>query len=223
MNSVPPFFTNRNTEKKDSSESNSALESKEGLAMHKVIMEGRRCAVGEMQEEYLAIHTDYLNDPKVNRFILSRPPFTIEQQRQWLQSRRRAGDQVLAVLVHRTEDDAGQLSFVGVIDLRIDREKRTAESASVIGDKRYWRKGIAREARLMQLKLAFDNLGLRWIFSKTIRPNLSSQRLLESTGYQRIGVRPKARLVEGQLHDEFLYRVSRTLWLPNWKRYCEEE
>lgn len=187
-----------------------------------IIMRGRSCVLGDMQEEYLSLHTTYLNDPEVNRYLLSRPPFTIDQQRKWLEGRRRAGDQVLAVFVPESREGDEQLIFIGVMDLRgVDRSRKTASSGSVIGDKRYWGRGIAREARLMQLKLAFDTLGLEQIFSTTVRPNVRSQRLLESTGYQLIACHPKTRLVDGFFHDELVYRVSRSLWLPHWVCYPE--
>lgn len=190
------------------------------MAMHKVIIEGRRCTLAEMQTQYLPIHTTYMNDPEVNRFILSRPPFTICQQHKWLRQRRRVGDQVLAVLVREYIENSERLVFVGVMDLRnIDSETRTAFTGSVIGNKHYWRKGIAREARIMQLKLAFDEMKLKWIYSKTIRPNVRSRRLLESTGYRLIKIFPKVRLVEGILHDELLYRVTRSRWLTHWDQY----
>lgn len=191
--------------------------------MHTIVLEGRQCALGKMQEEYLLMHTGHLNDPEVNQFLFSRPPFTIDQQREWLRERKREGDQVLAVLVRESKESMEQFTFIGVMDLRnINRKERTARSGSVIGDKRYWRRGIAREARLMQLKMAFDDLKLAWIHSRTIRPNIRSQRLLESTGYELIEVYPQARLVGGVLHDELRYRVSRALWLPYWNRYCEQ-
>lgn len=191
--------------------------------MHIIVMEGHRCALGVMLEEYLPLQTDYLNDPEVNRFIRSRPPFTIEQQRKWLRERKRVRDQVLAILAREAEGSRHQFTFIGIMDLHgIDRQKRTAHSGSVIGNKRYWRKGIAREARLMQLKIAFDELGLSWIYRETVRPNIRSQLLLESTGYEMFEVRPQTRLVEGVLHDELYYRVSRALWLPYWNRYCKQ-
>ncbi len=191
--------------------------------MHKIVMEGRRCALGEMIEEYLPMHTNYMNDPEVNRFIHSRPPFTVEKQREWLRQGKRVGDQVLAILVSKPKDSIERFTFVGVVDLHnIDPKERTANSGSVIGNKRYWRRGIAREAKLMQLKIAFDDLKLNWIYSRTIRPNVSSQRLLESSGYKLFDVCPEARLVDGVLHDELYYRVSCALWLPYWNRYCEQ-
>lgn len=188
--------------------------------MQKIIMEGHYCVLAEMREKYLADHTIYMNDPEVNRFILSRPPFTLSQQRKWLRERRKAGDQILAVLV-RNPSESEQLIFLGVMELRdIDLKNCTALSGSVIGNKRYWRKGIAREARLMQLKLAFDNLSIKWVYSKTIRPNARGQRLLESTGYRLIKTIPEARQIEGVKYDELLYRVSRTHWFPLWNQYC---
>lgn len=188
--------------------------------MKKNIMEGRNCLLAEMQLKYLPIHTSFLNDPEVNRFILSRPPFTVHQQYKWLQERKKAGDQILAILVREQIKNSKHLVFIGVMDLRdIDTKKQVAYSGSVIGNKRYWQRGIAREARLMQLKIAFDQLGLKYVYSKTIRQNVRSQRLLESTGYRLIKIFRKARCVEGVLCDEFLYRVSRTLWLPHWNQY----
>lgn len=187
-------------------------------------MEGRLCLLSEMRQKYLTIHTSYLNDPDVNRFILSRPPFTVGQQRKWLRERKKVGEQVLAVLVREPVRNSARIIYVGIMDLRdIDTEKQIAYSGSVIGNKHYWRRGIAREARLMQLKIAFDDLGLKGIYSKTVRPNTRSQRLLESTGYSLVKIIPAARLVEGVLHDELLYFVSRKLWLPLWNQYCREE
>lgn len=190
--------------------------------MHRVVMEGCLSVLAEMQEEYLPVHTNYFNDPEVNRFILSRPPFTISQQREWLYQRRSQGDQIFAVLARELIGKVENLIFIGVMDLReIDFKKSIAYSGSVIGNKHYWGRGIAREARLMQLKIAFDELELEWVYSKTIRPNIRGQHLLESTGYQLVNVFSENRLLEGVLYDELLYRVSREIWLPLWNRYCE--
>lgn len=191
--------------------------------MHTILVERSRCILGEMKEEYLPAHTGYLNDPEVNRFIFSRPPFTIEQQRKWLLERRRAGDQILAVLVHQPTETAEESIFVGVVQLRdIDLGKRIAHSGIVIGNKHYWGKGIARMARLIQLKLAFDELCLDWVYSETVRPNIRSQRFLENTGYELYNVSRKARIVEGVWCDEFHYRISRLRWLLYWRRMVEK-
>ena len=134
--------------------------------------------------------------------------------------RKKAGDQVVAILVHERLENSGKIVFVGVMDLRgLDSKSRTVYSASVIGDKRYWGKGIAHEARLMQLKIAFDDIGLDRVYSRIIRPNVRSQHMLENTGYRLIGVLPEARLVEGVWYDELVYCVSRPLWFPYWNQH----
>ena len=188
--------------------------------MSKVIMQGTRCTLTEMKETYLPEHTAYMNDPEVNRFILSRPPFTLNQQRTWLRGRRKNGDHIHAILVRSETKKSESLRYIGLMELgHINARKQSAISASVIGNRDYWRKGIAREARLMQLKFAFDTLRLRWVYSKTVRPNVRSQRLLESTGYHVIKVLSAARLVNGIMEDEIVYRVSRSAWLPIWNQY----
>lgn len=190
--------------------------------MHKIIMEGQNCMLAEMQELYLPLHVQHLNDPDVHRFISSRPPFTIDQQHCWLKKHRESGGFSFAILAE--DRDATGLIFIGLMDFRcVDYHDCSAYSASVIGNKRYWNRGIAREARLMQLKIGFDHIGLCHVYSKTVSANVRSQRLLESTGYRMIDIRPKARMIDGVPHDELLYYASRMSWLPYWNHYCEGE
>lgn len=175
-----------------------------------------------MRDEYLTTHTNYLNDPGVNQFIYSRPPFTVNQQREWFKERTEQGDYILAVSARDIVESCEKFVFIGVMDLRdINHAEHTAYSGAVLGDKHRWGKGFAHEAKLMQLKLAFDKLGLKRIYSKTIRPNVRGQHFLENTGYMLIDIFPNARLLDGVRCDEFLYCVSRKLWLPYWNDYYE--
>lgn len=172
------------------------------------------CVFGEMRDEYLPDHVRYLNDPEVNRFLIPRPPFTIEGQREWFQKRREAGDIIHAILV--LDSGVAELSiFAGVEHLHsIDREARTAWTGMVIGNKRYWGKGIARQARLVHLQIAFEELGLEWVYSTAAAPNQRSRRFMESIGYELFKVERNTRMVEGKVCDEIQYRISRSLWLP---------
>ncbi len=77
---------------------------------HEIIASGKRCALGNMLEAYLPAHVEYLNDPEVNRFIATRPPFSIEQQRAWLRDRTVAGDKIYALLA---PDEEGKFIYVG--------------------------------------------------------------------------------------------------------------
>ena len=206
-------------ESPENSDSNKKLEDSE--IAHEVIATGKRCAFGNMIETYLPRHVEYLKDPEVNRFIATRPPFSIEQQQAWLKDRIAAGDKIYALLAPNEE---GKLVYVGTMGLtKFNNERTTAESGSFIGDKRYWGHGIAREARFLQLRIAFEDMGLESVSSVTIQPNLRSQRLLESTGYKLIETRPGARTIDGVTYDELLYKVTRASWQEALKKYLEKE
>lgn len=185
---------------------------------------GRRCVLAEMSDDYLPAHTEYLNDTEVNRLINSKPPFTLFQQQRWIARIRKANGQIFAILTKDISTQDGEMIFVGVTELRsIDLNRRTAYSASMIGNKNYWRRGIAREAKLLHLRIAFEEMQLRAVFSNTISPNIASKRLLESTGYHLINTVPKSREVDGVYHDELLYCVSYMGWLRIWETYCRKK
>ena len=157
--------------------------------------QGRLCFLAPMTEEHLQDHVDFLSDPEVNRFLRIRKPITMKSQRQWLRRVTTLHTDVLQAVVVSTP--AGQ-RFVGVVHLReIDLIDKTCHSGTLIGDKNYWRMGIATEARHMQLRHAFHDLDLRWVYGRTVSLNLAAQGLLEKTGYKRQGIRPGCRFVEG--------------------------
>lgn len=172
--------------------------------MTTILYQGATCSLVTMQEIYLPTYTRYLNDPEVNRYLRTRPPYSLEGQRRWLRAAKKKNDQVLAILV-------GNL-FVGVMELRYDDKRQSAESAAVIGNKNYWGMGIAYEARLWQLNYAFTCDFIDYVWSTTIRANIRSRKFLERVGYNVVKINPNAREINGVLHDEIIYAITRSEW-----------
>ncbi len=183
--------------------------------MTKIILQGSICALAEMTEDYLPQHVNFLRNPQVIRYVRIRLPITLESQRTWLEQMRTSrADLVFAVLVQP------ESKFVGVVGLHeIDHFDRTARGGAIIGDRQYWGRGIATEARFLQLKFAFEVLRLRWVWGSTIRPNKRSQRLLARTGYVQVGIRPRCRRVGNVFEDELLYAVSPAQWRKAYREY----
>lgn len=178
---------------------------------------GRTCALGQMTEAYLETHVRFLQDPEVTRYLRIRETATVERQRTWVRRTLGSPSHELLAIFATGEGDR----FVGLAQLReIDRVDGTAHSGMLIGDRGYWGRGIATEAKLLQLRHAFDDIGLRWIYSRTVSCNLRAQRFLEGTGYREQGLRPQSRLIDGVYHDEILYGVSRETWEPFWNIHC---
>ncbi len=181
--------------------------------------DGRQCVLVPMSEQYLEAHVRFLNDPDVSRYLRLRPAArALECQRTWLKkvlaSER---DQLLAILAKESHN-----AFIGVVHLReIDHVDKIAHGGMVVGNKQFWGKGVGREARLLQLKGAFDTLDLRWVYGRTVRCNRRARTLMEKTGYRLQGVRPAGRLVDGVYEDELLYGVCRETWEVVWKKYLD--
>lgn len=181
------------------------------------LMSGRLCGLKPMEEKYLNDHVRFLQDTDVTAYLRIGIP-NLEGQRAWLQRVLTSSrEELFAIFARQVESDL----FIGVIHLRdVDNESGTAHSGMVIGDKRFWGRGIGTEAKHFQLKYAFEEMGLRWVYSRTASGNVRARRMLENTGYVRQGIRPSCRLVNGRYQDEFLYGASPASWRPRWEAFC---
>jgi RimJ/RimL family protein N-acetyltransferase len=205
----------------DPSKTSSEVVPQDPRIPHEIITQGKLCALARMRDEYLPQHIQFLNDPEVHRYIRTRPPFDIEHQRAWIVGKEAAGEKIYALLM---PDEQGKLTYIGMMSfMNFTDDRKSAESASFIGDKRYWMFGIAREARFLQLKIAFEDLGLDAVTSITIAPNARSQRLLESTGYELVQTVPDARTLDGVQYDELRYRVTPEKWRVAYAKYLEDQ
>lgn len=77
------------------------------------------------------------------------------------------------------------IGFVTVFN--IDTVKNEAELGIVIGDKRYWKKGIAFKAIKVVEDHVFSNYGLKRIYIETSPENIPAQKLFEKLNYSRCG------------------------------------
>lgn len=79
--------------------------------------------------------------------------------------------------------------YIGNVYLTdIDYINRTAESHVLIGDKEYWGKGYAKEAYLLLLDYAFNELNLNRIQALVLESNISSLRMHVKCGYKKEGL-----------------------------------
>lgn len=188
------------------------LEKREDL---NIIVEGNLCALTEMDERHLPQHVAFLNDPEVSQFLRTRPPITLAHQTTWLKKMQQdPSSKVFAVFAKEAGDT---FKFVGVIDFHhMDPITQETSSGTVIGEKTYWKKGIATEARVLQLHYGFSKLGIEWARSRTIAPNIASQRLLEGIGYQLVETKPGARIVDGVPQDELIYKLTKADFYLKW-------
>jgi len=85
-------------------------------------------------------------------------------------------------------------------------------TGTLIGDKSYWRRGIASEAMQMRTRYAFRELNLRKLTTEVYFENVASRRALEKAGYRTVGIQKEHFFSEGGWHDKWIAEVLRADW-----------
>ena len=78
--------------------------------------------------------------------------------------------------------------FIGFVNFfSIDKSKGQGEMGVVIGDKSYWRKGIAYTAIKVIAKYIFNNMDINRIYIETTEKNVPALRLFDKLGFEKCG------------------------------------
>lgn len=120
-----------------------------------------------------------------------------------------AGKQIPFVTVHQdTNEVVGATRF-----LDIAREHRRVEIGYTWITPAYQRSPVNTEAKLLQLRYLFDDLGALRVQFKTDLRNTQSQRALEGIGAQREGVFRRHMILEdGVVRDSVYYGITDEDW-----------
>ncbi len=151
--------------------------------------------------------TIWVNDPEVRRFISIIFPTSLDQEQSWLQESMNLKNAVkLAIETH----EGVHIGNITVHD--IDWINRTAETGTMIGDKKYWGNGYGTEAKMLLLDYLFNTLGLRKVHSSAYAFNERSINYSLKCGYTVIGRLKAERFHDGDYHDVVLLEVFKDQW-----------
>lgn len=90
--------------------------------------------------------------------------------------------------------------------MKIDYKNKNTEIGYWLGRK-YWGKGIMKEAIKLILNFGFKKLKLVRIYARVMHPNISSAKLLEKSGFRYEGRMRKTILRRGKWMDELRYSI----------------
>lgn len=111
---------------------------------------------------------------------------TLEDEQEFLERIRENKDMVgWAICI--VDDDHPDGLAIGNSTLNVNRDRLVASSGSVIFDRRWWRRGIAKHAHMARTAFAFNQLGLLALESSFIPGNTGSARALWHSGYEETG------------------------------------
>lgn len=95
---------------------------------------------------------------------------------------------------------------------QIDWLSARGTTGIVIGEKRWWRKGIASEAMALRTRYAFRELNLHKLITEVFVDNAASRRALEKNGYRTVGIHREQFFTHGRWHDIWIGEILREDW-----------
>ena len=157
-------------------------------------------------EDHIKIYK-WRQDKEISRSFGGVPLFSSsENEKQWVESKIFDKQNVsCAICLKKTNE------FIGCIFLNdIDYHNRSGHVPVFIGEKKYWGKGYATDARVLMLKYAFLDRGLIRVWAKVLEDNQGALKMLEKTGYKREGLLRKVTFKDGKFVNGVILAVLNT-------------
>ncbi len=127
----------------------------------------------------------------------------------WYDSYLRNRQEAVRLAILHPEADA----LVGCVNLTgIHRINRTAEYSIVIGDRRFWSRGVGEAATRRILEHAFADLNLNRVYLYVLAENDRAIRLYRKVGFRDEGTLKEAVFKGGRFHDMHLMAVCASEW-----------
>jgi len=103
---------------------------------------------------------------------------------------------------------------IGFYAVRADTTNRVAETIVVIGDKKYWGKGVVLETRAALIDFLFDELGMHKIIGRPHARNLASVFNYKAQGFNCEAVlrQQLTSVVDGSRLDQLVFALLRDDW-----------
>ena len=158
--------------------------------------------------DHLANCINWLADPEINKYLITRFAITIDQEQSWFATKSKDPDSVIWS-IELAGEHVGQTGIEN-----INRIDRTGITGIFIG-KQWWRKGIATAVMRARAKYAFEELNFTALYTEVYQENEGSKKAAMKIGYKQYGVRPYAKYCQGRYLEAWLGYLDRENWLAN--------
>ena len=177
---------------------------------------GSKVRLRAFREDDLKNSVAWLNNPAVTRFLLHMRPWSLAEEKAWIERVMRNDDPTSVTFVVETTDG----EYVGSTGLmHIDPRNRNAEAGIVIGRPEEWGRGLGTDAMKTLLRHAFEELNLHRVSLRVYTFNERGIRSYRTLGFVEEGRLRQAMFRHGAWHDvivmgilaeEFFARHGRT-------------
>ncbi len=165
----------------------------------------REVRISDVNDNYY----QWLNDPEVNQYLEIRfSPMSKEIIAEFVRSMDGNPNSIFLAICTIAND-----LHIGNIKLGpINWTHRFADISLIIGDKRYWKKGVATEAIGLITRFAFENLNIHKVKAGCYAENIGSLKAFEKNGFQREGLLKQHRFFMGKFVDQVILGLINSEW-----------
>jgi len=165
-------------------------------------------------DDYIITHKWRSDEEYLNGVVNLKRFVSVSTEKKWLQR----------VILNHTNGKQIRLGItlssdrklIGMINLtQIDNSNRCASCGSVIGEKKFRKKGYVTEARILLFKYAFNVMNLNRIEATILEYNIASRRSVEKFGFKKEAVYRDAIYKNGCFHNLIGYSISCEDFLRN--------
>jgi len=146
---------------------------------------GEKTFLRSLEAEDVKNYYRWLNDPEVTKYTSHGVfPVTREEEEKWfVETMERKDVIVLAIIDKKTDTHIGNCAIQN-----IDWTNRHAEYAVIIGEKKFWGKGVGTEVAKLLIEHAFNTLNLNKVSLGVNAQNKCAVRAFEKAGFVREGI-----------------------------------
>jgi ribosomal-protein-alanine N-acetyltransferase len=170
------------------------------------LIRGKLVTLRPPPPEIVPLWIQWVSDLEVTRFIVRRNVPALHEEEDWY--KRAAEDRNGVIWAIEVEGTVAGTTGIH----QIDWLNGHATTGTVIGEKRFWRRGVASETMALRTRFAFRELNLHKLKSGAFEENEPSKRALMKTGYREIGIHREEFFREGRWHDLWLCELLREDW-----------
>ena len=162
-----------------------------------------RVTIRKFNESDIINKINWINNPENNRFLHYDLPLEYNKTLRWFENNKSRTDRYDAVI----EFKGIPVGLIGL--LSIDDINKKAEYYIAVGDTQYKSKGIAYEASILLLKLAFVTFKLEKVYLYTEVDNVIAQHLFRKIGFREEGIIKKDLFYKGKFIDRMIFSIKK--------------
>lgn len=161
------------------------------------------------EKEAVKKFVEWMNDNRVRQYLGQWSGITESSEAEWFRNQAISKEQINWCIY------AGE-TLIGGIDIHeIDLKHRQAELGIILGDKKFWDKGIATSVEIAALDYGLNNIvagGLNKVSALVYEGNIASQKALEKAGLRTVGTLKDHIWKNGRWYDSWLGEITRKEW-----------